>query len=234
MLPGMTESFPRAVPASDHSVLVEFGDSIGLDLHRRVHRFFLTMQRHADPFVRNLHPAYASVLVCFDPDAISHAGIAALIRARLECLDALELPPPRLVEIPVCYAPEFGPDLEFVAASHGVTTADVIRAHSTPEYRVYFLGFAPGFPYLHGLPPELATPRRASPRLRVAEGSVAIGGAVTGIYPVASPGGWNLIGRTPVRLFTPDTNPPVRLEIGDRVRFQAITRDAFDTSEHHA
>lgn len=224
----MPTLFPRIVPASDHSVLVEFGDSIGLAVHTQVHRFFLTMRRHADSFVRNLHPAYTSVLVCFDPGAIGAAGIVELIRSRLDRLDAVELPPPRSVEIPVCYAPEFGPDLEFVAASHGLTTAAAIAAHTTPEYRVYFLGFSPGFPYLHGLEPQLATPRRASPRPRVAAGSVAIGGDVTGIYPVASPGGWNLIGRTPLSLFAAGSSPQMRLEIGDRVRFQAITRDEWE------
>jgi len=234
MLPGMTASFPRTVPASDHSVLVEFGDSIGLDVHTRVHRFFITMQRHADPCVRNLHPAYTSVLVCFDPDVISQAGMTDLIQARLQRLDTIALPPPRVVEVPVCYAPEFGPDLELVAKSHGVTGADAIRAHTAPEYQVYFLGFSPGFPYLHGLAPQLATPRRTSPRARVAAGSVAIGGAVTGIYPVASPGGWNLIGRTPLRLFAADRSPQMQLEIGDCVRFHAITRHEFDASERLA
>ena len=128
----------------------------------------------------------------------------------------------RLVEIPVTYGGEFGPDLHVVAAHSGLSAAEVVRRHSTAEYLVYFLGFQPGFAYLGGLDPQLATPRRSEPRLAVPAGSVAIGGAQTAIYPATSPGGWQLIGHTDLHLFDPAANPPSLLQAGDRVRFVAL------------
>ena len=133
----------------------------------------------------------------------------------------------RTVEIPVCYDPEFGPDLGLVAKQAKLTPEEVIKRHGKPEYLVYLVGFAPGFPYLGGLPKELHTPRHAKPRMVVPPGSVGIGGQQTGIYPLATPGGWNLIGRTPVRLFRPEENPPVLLRAGDQVKFRAISREEF-------
>jgi inhibitor of KinA len=129
--------------------------------------------------------------------------------------------------LPVCYGGEFGPDLEMVAAHCGLSGAEVIALHSGASYRVYAIGFVPGFPYLGGLPAALGVPRRATPRIRVPAGSVGIGGAQTGVYPLATPGGWHLIGRTPVELFRPHEERPCRLGIGDRVQFQAISPEEF-------
>ena len=209
--------------ASDHSLLIDFGDQISLDLHRQV----LRMQRGLRAGgVLNLHPAYASVLVSFDPLRTSHAAIEA---AALEVESgALELPESRLVEIPVCYGGEFGPDLDDVGRLSGLAPEQVIAMHSGAEYRVYFLGFAPGFPYLGGLPPQLSTPRLPEPRRSVPAGSVAIGGGQTGVYPMSTPGGWRLIGRTPLCLFDPAAASPTLLEMGDRVRFQPIGRDEYE------
>ncbi|MBX6395501.1 MAG: 5-oxoprolinase subunit PxpB, partial [Alicyclobacillaceae bacterium] len=133
----------------------------------------------------------------------------------------------RLVEIPVCYGGEFGPDLAYVADYHGLTPERVIEIHSSTEYRVYMIGFAPGFPYLGGLSPELATPRKTSPRLTIPAGSVGIAGNQTGVYSVSTPGGWQIIGRTPLVLFRPDLHPPSLLKAGDRVRFYPISREEF-------
>jgi len=134
----------------------------------------------------------------------------------------------RLVEIPVCYDPEFALDLNDVASQANLTPTKVVDLHSRAEYRVSCIGFVPGFPFLAGLPKELATPRRATPRKEIPAGSVGIGGAQTGIYPLRSPGGWNLIGRTPLHLFDPEKTPPAFLCAGDRVRFRAITREEFE------
>jgi inhibitor of KinA len=128
----------------------------------------------------------------------------------------------------VCYGGVFGPDLEAVAQRHGLAPEELIRLHSEAVYSVYMLGFAPGFAYLGGLPPALATPRRDEPRTAVPAGSVGIGGSQTGIYPLVSPGGWNLIGRTPLRLFDARRTSPTLLAVGDRVRFQVIEHDDFD------
>jgi KipI family sensor histidine kinase inhibitor len=139
-----------------------------------------------------------------------------------------------VVAIPVCYDIEFGPDLRDVAQHAGVPVEDVVRLHSLPTYLVYFLGFSPGFSYMGGLPEVLRTPRLPTPRPRIAGGSVGIAGGQTGIYPVDSPGGWRLIGRTPLRMFDPLATPPTRLQPGDRLKFEAIDRAAFEDIESSA
>lgn len=171
--------------------------------------------------ILNLHPAYASILVDFDPRLCTHAQMDALVREHLESHQVDADPPARLVEIPVCYGGEFGPDLGDVARHAGFTEEKVVELHAAAEYLVYFVGFATCFPYLGGLPAELATPRLAAPRKHVPTGSVAIGGSQAGIYPLPSPGGWRLIGRTALRLFDPEGSPPPLLRMGDRVRFTA-------------
>jgi len=167
----------------------------------------------------NLHPAFTSVLVDFDPRLRGHAEVEAMVRERLESAGDAAPAPTRTVEIPVRYGGESGPDLEDVARHTGLTPERVIELHAAAEYLVYFVGFSTCFPYLGGLPPELATPRLRAPRKHVPEGSVAIGGSQAGIYPLASPGGWRLIGRSPLRLFDAEAAPPPLLRMGDRVRF---------------
>lgn len=205
---------PVITPASDRSLLVRFGEEISLEHHRRVRAFLL---HFAAPGVANLHPAYSSVLISFDPLVASHAEMEAAARAAAAgpAGDAGS----RLVEIPVRYGGESGPDLNDVASLNGLTPEQVIALHSSAEYRVYFLGFSPGFPYLGGLPEAIAAPRLAAPRKLVPAGSVAIGGSQAGVYPTASPGGWRIIGRTPLELFHAGRQPPALLEMGDRVRF---------------
>ena len=211
----------RIVPASDASLLVSFGSDISLESHTQVLRL---MRAFSKPSlgIRNLHPAFASVLIDFDPRRRSHAEIESLIRERMAASSDAPEPKSQLVEIPVCYGGAFGPDLEEVARHAGLPPERVVELHASIEYRVYFLGFSPGFPYLGGMPAELATPRLPAPRKRVPAGSVAIGGSQTGIYSIESPGGWRLIGRTALPLFDPTANPPARLRMGDRVRFLAV------------
>jgi KipI family sensor histidine kinase inhibitor len=172
--------------------------------------------------ILNVHPAYASVLIDFDPRRRGHEEVAELVRRALGShINGVErdAEQPRTVEVPVRYGGESGPDLEDVARHAGLAPPDVIRLHAGAQYLVYFLGFSPGFPYLGGMPPELATPRLAAPRRTVPAGSVAIGGSQTGVYPAESPGGWRIIGRSPLRLFDPDADPPAVLRAGDHVRF---------------
>ena len=204
-------------PASDCSLLLSFGDEISFDAHLAVAR--LTRCLEGVPGILNLHPAYTSLLVDFDPRLRSHSQVEALLQELIASHSSDPPPEPRHVEIPVCYGGEFGPDLGDVARHTGFTEARVVELHAAAEYLVYFVGFSTCFPYLGGLPPELATPRLAAPRKHVPVGSVAIGGAQAGIYPLASPGGWRLIGRTHVRLFDPSASPPPLLRMGDRVRF---------------
>ena len=207
-------------PASDRSLFISFGDEISIHAHRQVARLTHALEGQRD--VLNLHPAFASVLIDFDPRFHSHADIEALVRRRIQtaCDQARET---RVVEIPVCYGGEFGPDLEDVARHAGLSPERVVELHAAADYLVYFVGFATCFPYLGGLPPELATPRLAAPRKHVPAGSVAIGGSQAGIYPLASPGGWRIVGRTPLTLFDPQASPPPLLRMGDRVRFTPTT-----------
>jgi len=204
-------------PASDRSLLLSFGDEISFDAHLAVAR--VTRCLAGVRGILNLHPAYTSVLVDFDPRLRSHAQVEALLRERIASQADPAPSEPRHVEIPVRYGGEFGPDLGDVARHTGLSEERVVELHASAEYLVYFVGFSTCFPYLGGLPPELATPRLAAPRKHVPVGSVAIGGAQAGIYPLASPGGWRLIGRTHVKLFDLSASPPPLLRMGDRVRF---------------
>jgi KipI family sensor histidine kinase inhibitor len=204
----------RFIEASDQSLLVEFEGGIGLPAHHQVVRLLHALEEKKLPGVRNLHPAYCSVLVVFDPLTTEPDELEASIR-QLD-LDHMPLPAPRMVEIPVHYD---GPDLDDVAAYHGLTTQRVIALHSSALYTVYFLGFVPGFAHLGGLPAEIATPRRAAPRKHVPAGSVGIAGKQTGVYPFNTPGGWQLLGRTSTSMFDIDRKQMTLLSIGDQVRF---------------
>jgi KipI family sensor histidine kinase inhibitor len=202
--------------ASDQSLMVYLGDAINLETHHRVLKLLRMLEAAPIPGIRNLHPAYDSLLIVFDPVELPHAYVQHTVSMCIEELDSIALPPPRVVEIPVHYD---GPDLAEVAALHQMTAERVIELHSSAEYIVYFVGFVPGFAYLGGLPEALATPRLETPRKRVPKGSVAIGGSHTGVYPFDTPGGWRLIGRTPLEIFDPGSGELSRLRIGDQVRF---------------
>jgi KipI family sensor histidine kinase inhibitor len=213
--------------ASDQSLLVYLGEAIALENHQRVLKLLRLLQSEPIDGVRNLHPAYSSLLIKFDPLRLDHDKLQSRLVPYLGRLDREPLPATREIEIPVCYGGEFGPDLNNVAEMHGMTAAQVIELHSSPIYVVYFLGFAPGFAYLGGLPEALASGRLETPRAKVSQGSVGIGGNQTGVYPFATPGGWRLIGRTPVEMFRRDANPMSLLQIGDHVRFRTISEKDF-------
>jgi inhibitor of KinA len=194
------------------------------------------------PGVVELAPAYTTVALFYDPARVIAAGaqpeavfdwLAERVHRALSAgtrIGAAQIEV-RRIDIPVCYEKEFGFDLEEVAHQAGIHWKEVIDLHCSVEYRVNCVGFTPGFPFLSGLPAKLATPRRSTPRKEIPAGSVAIGGRQTGVYPVKSPGGWNVIGRTPLRLFDPNKNPPALLRSGDRVRFRAIAREEFEGSK---
>jgi len=213
--------------ASDQSLLVTFGQHITLESHQNVLKLLRLLQAEPIGGILNLHPAYSSLLIKFDPLRLEHEELQSKLLHRLARLGNVPVPTPERVDIPVCYDAEFGPDLDAVAEMHGLRPTQVIELHSRSIYIVYFLGFAPGFAYLGGLPVALATPRLETPRPKVPQGSVGIGGSQTAVYPFATPGGWRLIGRTPVALFRQDRSPMNLLQIGDHVRFRAISKDQF-------
>src|SRR6195256_3384499 len=201
--------------ASDQSLLVYFGQEITLQANENVRKLLRLLELEPVAGIRNLHPAYCSLLVKFNGLRLRHDEVEAILRRYLERLEGIKLPGPRRVEIPVCYGGEFGPDLAEVCAIHGLTPAQVVELHASTEYLVYFLGFVPGFAYLGELPEALVTPRLAAPRKRVPAGSVGIAGNQTGVYPFATPGGWRLIGRTPARMFQAERDGLSLVSIGD-------------------
>jgi KipI family sensor histidine kinase inhibitor len=219
-------------PASDQSLLVYFGHQITPDAHQRVWKLLRLLASEPVAGIRNLHPAYCSILVDFDALKLRHGELEAILHGYLGRMETLRLPNPRELQIPTCYGGEFGPDLNEVASLHSMTPAQAVELHASVTYVVYFLGFVPGFAYLGELPEALATPRLASPRPRTPPGSVGIAGNQTGVYPFATPGGWRLIGRTPIAMFRPDRNDISFLSIGDRVRFTPISVERFAALEN--
>ena len=211
------------VSAGDAAIMVRFQSAISQSTHARVMALLRALDRNPPAGVRDLVPAYASLLMLFDPLITSHAGIEAHVRSVLGMMRVrTNVGEGRLVRIPVEYGGAAGPDLEEVAHLVGLSPEEVVRRHVEAEYRVNFLGFLAGFPYLSGLPTELAVPRLPSPRTHVPAGSVGLAGQQTGIYPVVTPGGWRIIGQTPARLFDPRRHPPSLLRPGDRVRFEPV------------
>ena len=218
----------RTLPASDSSVLVEFGDRIDLEIQNLVLGLFHALRALEDRRIRNLHPSYVSLLIDFDPLTLSHDEATALVQSVANNRLTADVNSSSVVTIPVCYDIEFGPDLADIAAHTGLSEDEIVRLHSNATYRVAFLGFTGGFAYLGGMPEALHTPRLATPRRAVPSGSVGIAGGQTGIYPTETPGGWRLIGRTPLRMFDPCAQPPTRVQAGDIVRFTPIDRAEFE------
>ncbi len=212
---------PRLVHAGDSAILIEWADEINDEVNDLVHASAQWLHAQNHPAICDLIPAYASLLVCYNPACASFDEMNAWLCDGLPNVPTGFSIESRLVEIPVRYGGEFGPDLESLAQLVGVTQDEIVRLHTSVLYRVYLIGFAPGFAYLGSVPEQIAAPRLATPRTRVPAGSVAIAGRQTGIYPRATPGGWQLIGRTDLVLFNPRRESPTLLRPGDRVRFIA-------------
>jgi KipI family sensor histidine kinase inhibitor len=217
---------PRFLAAGDRALVVEFGDRLDRRLSGAVLRLAAILRREPPRGIVETVPTFRSLMVYYDPLMTSRAELEAAIRGRLgrgeERARAVQL-----WHVPVCYEDEFAPDLPEVAARLGLSPADVVALHSGTQYHVYMLGFLPGFPYLGDLPEALALPRRADPRLSVPAGSVSIALTLTAIYPYQSPGGWHLIGTTPIRLFDAARPQPALLAPGDAVRFEPIAPARF-------
>lgn len=222
-----SEAGPRYVRAGDCGLYVVFPQVIDPGVNRRVRALARRVERAGWPGVVEVIPSYAALYIHFDPLRATFDGLVARCRELVAGADESEPEVPRVYLLPTVYGGEFGPDLDEVARFHGFHPEEVIKLHSGRDYYIYFLGFSPGFPFLGGLDPRLATPRRRVPRTRVPAGSVGIAGEQTGVYPVDSPGGWNVIGRTPVPLFRIDRDPPALLAPGDYVRFVPISEAEY-------
>lgn len=215
-------------PVGDTGLLVSFEQRIAQSVGAAVAALNTRVAAAAIPGVVETVPAFASLLIFYDPLVTEYDAVAAAVQKLAQAPGSdTAAGEGRLVEIPVCYGGTFGPDLPFVAEHAGLTEKEVIELHTGREYRIYMLGFLPGFPYLGGLDERLFTPRLPTPRTAIPAGSVGIGGEQTGIYPIASPGGWQLIGRTPLKLFDPAAGA-LPYAAGDRIRFCPITQDEFD------
>jgi KipI family sensor histidine kinase inhibitor len=219
---------PKFRAMGDRALLVELGGDINREVNRRVRMLYYSLVDCELGGVVELIPSYAALLIVFDPLKMSLAGLKAGTLRLMETADPSRIPEPKTVRIPVVYGGDFGPDLLWLAEFHRMTPDDVIRYHSGITYHVYMIGFTPGYPYMGEVPIEIATPRRDTPRTLVPQGSVGIAQRQTGIYPVTSPGGWQIIGRTPVRLFDPAAWPPTPLEIGDSVNFYPIEMETYE------
>jgi KipI family sensor histidine kinase inhibitor len=204
-------------PLGDSAILIQLGDAIDPALNARVHALSTLLQ--ASPSVIETVPAYCTVLVHYDPLATTYNQIKNIIEKKISLLDDATHKPSRHLEIPVLYGNASGPDLEPAATTLALSPSDLIRLHSEREYTVYMMGFTPGFPYLGILNEKLTLPRMSTPRTRVLAGSVAIAGSQTGIYPVDSPGGWHILGHTPLKLFDPTSETPFLFAPGDTVKF---------------
>jgi KipI family sensor histidine kinase inhibitor len=218
---------PRYLVAGDAALVVEFGDRIDPTVNRRVRELCVALDRAQPDGVRDLVPTYRSLLVNYDPRVTTFDALRARLADIEKGLSATLSPPPRVVEIPTSYGGDDGPDLPFVAGHAGLTADEVVAIHSGASYLVYMMGFSPGFTYLGGMSERIAAPRLKTPRTAIPAGSVGIAQQQTGIYPVESPGGWQLIGRTPVRLFDPSREPPVVVEAGDYIRFVPVSRGEY-------
>ncbi|MCE9526554.1 MAG: 5-oxoprolinase subunit PxpB [Planctomycetales bacterium] len=219
--------FPTFATLCDRAVVVHLGDQIDAPTFRAIRSLVKKLEASPPAGMIEFVPAFTTVAVYYDPLRTSEAELCSSISSLAPTLDSTDEPKPRVVEIPVCYGGEFGPDLQIVAKHTGLIPSEVARIHSEGEYLVHMIGFAPGFPYLGGMSPRIAAPRRSSPRLKIPAGSVGIAGEQTGIYPLETPGGWQLIGRTPLVLFRPEQDPPTLLQAGDIVRFRSVTPDQF-------
>jgi len=214
--------------AGDQGLLAEYGEGVDQSVNTKVRTMAKSMKENRPKGVVEIIPTYRSLLVSYDP-ALTNPYILENFMDELEVrLQGESVPPSKVVEIPVCYGKAYGPDIETVARTNDITTDDVIKIHSESEYLIYMVGFTPGFPFLGGLSDKLFTPRLETPRLKVPKGSVGIANNQTGVYPIESPGGWQLIGKTPLNLFDPNRSNPLLYQAGDKIKFKPISELKFE------
>lgn len=212
----------------DRVLIVELGDEISPEVNLQVRKLALTLEENLPEGLVEIVPTYRSLLIVYDPLKIGLTTLQHRIEDLQSEMDGIQIPEPKTMKTPVVYGGEYGPDLEWVAQYHRIAPEEVIRLHSSTTYQVYMIGFTPGYPYMGELPQKLVTPRRETPRTMIPAGSVGIAQRQTGIYPVESPGGWQIIGRTPLKLFDPTQSPPTLLQVGDQVKFFPIGVEEFE------
>ena len=218
----------KIMTAGDSSILIQFGNAIDPDINAKIAATVQLMKEQHIEGVVDIIPAFCSLLINYDPRVISYDEMKTRMEKILSVEIAAGARKKKVYEIPVCYGGEFGPDLSTIAEHAGLSEQEVINIHSSTDYLIYMLGFLPGFTYLGGLDERIHTPRLANPRIRIPAGSVGIGGSQTGIYPMDSPGGWQLMGMTPVKTYDPDREVPILVEAGEYIRFIPVDRAEYD------
>ena len=215
------------LPAGDSAVNVEFGRTIDPEINKKIRSLSDSLSRKPIRGVTECIPTFRSLLVCYDPLQTGGEALIKKLKKRIDKLDSAAGASKRVFKIPVCYGGEFGEDIAFVASHAGLTKQEVIDIHTSRDYLIFMLGFLPGFAYLGDMDKRLHTPRLSNPRTSIPAGSVGIGGEQTGIYPLASPGGWQLIGRTPVRPYDPEAEQPILYSAGDYIRFFSVDEQEY-------
>lgn len=217
----------RYLTAGDKAIVLEFGNEISRELNLLVKKMHYGVSKGNIEGIEEIIPTYRSLMVYYNPQKVKYTDLVQRFNELEKSITEITLPTAHVTEIPVLYGGKHGPDLEYVAQFNQFSAKEVINIHTKKEYFIYMLGFSPGFPYLGGMSDKIAAPRLEKPRLKVSEGSVGIAGKQTGIYPIESPGGWQIIGRTPVKLYDPKKEPPFLLKSGDYIKFNPINQEKF-------
>mgnify|MGYP000876366679 FL=1 len=211
----------------DSALNMEFGNEISEEINKKIRAVTTLIEGREISGINEIVPTYRSLMIHYNPLIIGYEELVSILKEMEENMDCVEISLPEVIEIPVLYGGQYGPDIENVAAYNNMTVEDVIEIHTSTEYLIYMLGFTPGFPYLGGMDKRIAAPRLQSPRTKIPAGSVGIAGEQTGIYPVQSPGGWQLIGSTPIELFNPERENPILLKSGSYIVFKSIDEDEY-------
>ncbi|MCB2307690.1 5-oxoprolinase subunit PxpB [Clostridium estertheticum] len=217
--------------AGDRALVVEFGDKIEDQVNSKIRSLTVAIAQEGVIGINETIPTYRSLMVIYDPMIMELDELISVLKSIILKMHELELPGAKVIEIPTLYGGEYGPDIEFVAKHNKISIDEVIKIHTDREYLIYMIGFTPGFPYLGGMSDKIEAPRLQNPRTKIPVGSVGIAGKQTGIYPVESPGGWQLIGRTPVKLYDPCRDEPVLLNAGDYIKFVSIDENEYKNIE---
>ena len=218
----------RFLLTGDTSLCAEFGNEISEKINTEIRAFNILLNKSGIRGIVETVPTYRSLMIHYDPEIISYRALMSRLKGLTKQLDSAELPPSEVLEIPVLYGGEMGPDLDFVAEHAGISKEEVVKIHTSVPYLIYMLGFTPGFTYLGGMSDKIETPRLKQPLVKIPAGSVGIAGKQTGVYPIDSPGGWQLIGRTPVRMYDPDRETPILPQAGQYIQFVSIDQAEFD------
>ncbi|MBU5485112.1 5-oxoprolinase subunit PxpB [Clostridium sp. MSJ-11] len=217
--------------SGDKALTIEYGNEISEDISNKVRYMMVVLESNKIQGIVEIVPTYRSLMIHYDALTIGYDDLVKELKLLEDKLEDISLPEPEVIEIPTVYGGEYGPDIENVAHHNGITLEEVIKIHSSKEYLIYMLGFTPGFPYLGGMDEKISTPRLKEPRTKINRGSVGIAGSQTGIYPIDSPGGWQLIGRTPLKLYEPNREVPILLKAGNYIKFVPISKNQYKIIE---